>query len=81
MQKDLSDSNKDCVFLFLILILFDFFFILLLYSASDFPFPYVGLSDIIALYFILLSTFYLACLVIESLIAYVKYLWDIKIKK
>lgn len=81
MQKDLSDSNKDCVFLFLILTLFDFFFILLLYSASDFPFPYVGLSDIIALYFILLFTFYFACLVIESLIAYVKYLWDIKIKK
>lgn len=79
--KDVADSNKDYVFMFIVILLFDCFFIWLVYSGSDYPFPNLGLSDVFTIFLVMLFTIYFLCIIVESMVAYCKYLWDIKIRK
>src|SRR5699024_6933103 len=79
--KDVVDSNKDYVFMFIVMLLFDCFFIWLIYSDSDYPFPNLGLSDVFTVFLVILFTIYFLCIIVESMIAYCKYLWNVKIRK
>ena len=79
--KDVADSNKDYVFMFIVMLLFDCFFIWLIYSDSDYPFPNLGLSDVFTAFLVILFTIYFLCIIVESMIAYCKYLWNVKIRK
>ena len=79
--KEVVDSNKDYVFMFIVMLLFDCFFIWLIYSDSDYPFPNLGLSDVFTVFLVILFTIYFLCIIVESMIAYCKYLWNVKIRK
>ena len=67
--------------MFIVMLLFDCFFIWLIYSDSDYPFPNLGLSDVFTVFLVILFTIYFLCIVVESMIAYCKYLWNVKIRK